>query len=141
AMHDGLLMRSFENLGHLLRNRQHLVEQNRALGDPMSEYGSLDELRDKRRRTGRILEPVHVGNVRVIQRGEQVRFLLEPVSALMPRLVGQWNHNNDYSRCHNTRPGLKRCENTPRLNSPTPLPSSSAPHCFPDFTEWVPLEG
>ena len=49
AMDDALLVRGFERLGDLLRDRQRFVERNRAARDPLREVLALDEFHDERR--------------------------------------------------------------------------------------------
>ena len=47
-MNDPLLVRRFERLGDLLRDRQRLVERDRAARDPLREVLALDELHHER---------------------------------------------------------------------------------------------
>ena len=48
AMDDPLLVRRFERLGDLLRDRQRFVERHRALRDPIGERRTLDQLQHQR---------------------------------------------------------------------------------------------
>ena len=47
-MNDAVLVRGFERLGDLLRDRQRLVERNRPLRDAVGERRSLDQLHHER---------------------------------------------------------------------------------------------
>ena len=47
-MDDALLVRRFERLGDLPRDRQRLVERNRALRDAIGERRPLDQFQDER---------------------------------------------------------------------------------------------
>ena len=77
-MDDSLLVRRFEGLGDLLRDRQRLVEGMGPRVNPLCEILALDEFHDERRDAVGLLEPVDRGDVRVIQRGEDLRFALKP---------------------------------------------------------------
>ena len=48
AMDDPLLVRGFERLGDLLRDRQRLVERDRAARDPLRQILALDEFHHER---------------------------------------------------------------------------------------------
>ena len=50
AMDDALLVRGFERFGDLLRDRQRLVERDRALRDAVGERRPFDQLHHQRRR-------------------------------------------------------------------------------------------
>ena len=83
AMDDPLLVRRFERLRDLLRDRQRLVEWNRAARDALGERRPLDQFHHERR-AHRLLfsEAVDGRDVGMIQRGEDLRFALEPREAL-----------------------------------------------------------
>ena len=77
-MDDAVLVRGFERLGDLARDRQRLVERERRLRD------AIGERRRPRRAPSRahwlpsaLFEAVDLGDVRVVQRGEQLRLALE----------------------------------------------------------------
>ena len=78
AVDDALLVRGFERLGDLLRDRQRLVERNRPLRDAVGERRPLDQLHDEGLHTIRLLQTVDVSDVRMIERGEDLRLSLEP---------------------------------------------------------------
>jgi hypothetical protein len=78
-----------KGFGDLLRDRQGVVEPNRATRNPLREIVALDQLHDERPDTVGVVEPVDAGDVRMIQRGEGLRFTLEarePVRVLRERL-------------------------------------------------------
>ena len=73
AMDDVLLMRGFERLRDLLRDRQRLVEWNRATRDALRQILAFDEFHHQRA----IFEAMDLRDVRVIERCEGLRFALE----------------------------------------------------------------
>ena len=79
AMNDALLVRGFERLGNLPRDRQRVVERNRSLERCARRASAVDELHARARcMPSRFLEAVDRGDVRMIQRREHLRFALEP---------------------------------------------------------------
>ena len=78
AMDDPLLVRRLERLGDLLRDRQRLVERNRAPRDPLREILALDEFHDERLHAVGVLQAVDRRDVRMVQRGEDFGFALKP---------------------------------------------------------------
>ena len=66
-MDDAVLVRRFESLRDLFRDRQCLVERNRAARNPMREVLALDELHHQRTHTSALFQAVDMGDVRVIQ--------------------------------------------------------------------------
>ena len=81
AMDDPLLVRGFERLGDLLRDRQRLVERDRAARDALRQILALDEFHHERVHAAGLLEPVDRGDVGMIQRRERLRLALEPRQA------------------------------------------------------------
>ena len=77
-MDDPLLVRRFERLGNLLRDRQRLVERDRAARDPLRQILALDQFHDERAHAAGFLEAVDVRDVRMVQRRERLRFAREP---------------------------------------------------------------
>ena len=78
AMDDPLLVRGFERLGDLLRDRQRLVERDGAARDALPPRSSPSTSSITSARTSvRLLEAVDVRDVRMIQRGEDFGFALE----------------------------------------------------------------
>ena len=81
-MDDALLVRGFERVGDLPRDRQRLVERGSGPGDAIREQGlALDQLHHQRA-PRRFLEAVDLRDVRMIERGEQARLALEARQAL-----------------------------------------------------------
>ena len=76
-MNDALLVRGFERLGNLLRNRQRLIERHRAVRDAIGQRWSLDQLHDQPAHAIGLLEAIHVRDVGVIQRGKCPGLALE----------------------------------------------------------------
>ena len=77
AMDDALLVRRFERLGDLPRNRHRLVQRQRPAGDPIGQRLALDQFEDQRMRLAAVLEPVNRADVRMVERGQHLRFALE----------------------------------------------------------------
>ncbi len=76
-MDDALLVRGLERLDDLPRNRQRLVERQRTLRDTVGQRRPLDELHHERARAATLFEAVDLRDVRVIERGQELRFALE----------------------------------------------------------------
>jgi hypothetical protein len=83
-VNDALLVRGFERLRNLLRDRQRFIKWNRPLRNAVSQRWSLDQLHDEGLHTVRLLQTVHVGNVGMIERGEDLR--LSPESSESVRI-------------------------------------------------------
>ena len=77
-MDDPLLVRRFERLRDLPRDRQGLVERDRAARNALREIVALDELHHEGVHARRFLEAVDRGDVRMIQRREGLRLALKP---------------------------------------------------------------
>jgi len=71
-------MRRFESLGDLLRDRQCLIDWNRALCNSVGERRPLDQFHYEPSHTIALLEAVDDRNVGMIQRREDFGFALEP---------------------------------------------------------------
>ncbi len=76
-MHDAALVRGLERLGDLQRDSQRLVTRKRAVGEPLREVFTLDELHRQEAHAVRLVQAVDRRDVGVVQRGEQLRFALE----------------------------------------------------------------
>ena len=92
AVDDPLLVRRFESLGNLSRDRQSLVDRHRPAHDPLREVFPIDELHDEREDATGFLEAVDVCNVRVVECGERLCFAREPRKpvAVAGEHVGQY---------------------------------------------------
>ncbi len=81
-MDDALRMRCFESLDNLSRNRQRIVQRQRALGDAIGERWSLHEFEHERSDSIRLLEAENRPDIRMVQRRQQLRFALESSEAI-----------------------------------------------------------
>ena len=89
-------MRGFERVGYLFRDRQRLVERNCPARDPLRQVLTFDELEDERRDAVGLFEAVNVRDVRMVQRGEDLRFTTEAHQAIgIIRDRGQEDFNRD----------------------------------------------
>ena len=82
AVDDSLIVRRFERLGDLLRNRERLRERNRALCDPLGKRRAFNQLHDQRMDPVRVFESVDVCDVRMVERRQHLRFALETRESL-----------------------------------------------------------
>ena len=73
-----MLVRGVERLGDLLRDRQRLVERDRAARDALRQIVALDEFHHERVHAAGFFQAVDGGDVRMIQRGEDFGFALKP---------------------------------------------------------------
>jgi hypothetical protein len=76
-MHDALLVRRLEAFCDLTCQRQRIVNGDRPEGDPRGERGTGDEFQRQRLHVVRLHEPVNGGDVRMVERGKDVRFAFE----------------------------------------------------------------
>jgi hypothetical protein len=81
-MDDALLVRRFDGVDDLVRDGQRLVERQRSLRQALCERRPLDELHHEGRCATRLLESVHLCDVRVVERGQQLGLALEARQAL-----------------------------------------------------------
>jgi len=77
AVHYPLFVRGFDRFCQLLRDRQRVVEWNGAVIDSIGERGVVHQLQHERLDAIRFLEAVNSRDVRVVQRGEDLRFAFE----------------------------------------------------------------
>ena len=77
-MDDALLVRRFERLGDLLRDRQRLVDRDRPARNALRQVLALDEFHHQRTDTVGFFETVDLRDVGMIQRCEGLRFAREP---------------------------------------------------------------
>ena len=77
-MDDALLVRRFEGLCDLLRDRQRFVERDRPARDALREILTLDELHHERADAAGFFEAVNVRNRWMVQRRERLRLACEP---------------------------------------------------------------
>ena len=81
-MNDPLLVRRFERLGDLPGDEEGLVDRNRPARDPIGERRALDQLHHQGADAIGFFEPVDLGDVPMIERGEHLRLPLETRQAL-----------------------------------------------------------
>jgi hypothetical protein len=81
-MDDALRVRRFQRLANLLRDGQRLVQGDRALRDTIRERRALDEFHHQRADPVRVFEAVDVRDVRMVERGQHLRFAAEPREAV-----------------------------------------------------------
>ena len=95
-MNDPALVRVFEPRGDLERDLLRLVGGDRSVGDPLVEPLSGDKLHREESHPSRLVEPVDGGDVRVVQRGQDLRLPIEPREPLRVGadawLVGHGSH-------------------------------------------------
>ena len=76
-MDDALFVRGLQRVGDLLRDRQGVGEQQGATRNMRGQILALDQLHDEGSGVGGLLESVDRADVRMIERGEHVRFALK----------------------------------------------------------------
>jgi len=76
-VYDAALVRRFERIRELRRNLERLVDRDASVREALGERRPLDQLHHEARGAAAALEAVNVPDVRVTQRGERLRFLLE----------------------------------------------------------------
>jgi hypothetical protein len=81
-MDDATLVRVFEAIRDLLRNRQGFVERDRPMRDALGEGWSFNQLHYQRVFPVRLLQAVNGGNVGMVQRGQDLCFTPEARHAL-----------------------------------------------------------
>ena len=84
-MNDPLLVRGFEGLRDLLRNRQCFVEWHGALRDTIGERRPFDQLHHQRSDAIRVFETIDRRDMRMVQRGQDFRLTLEADQAVVVR--------------------------------------------------------
>ena len=77
-MDDAVTMRRFEGFRDLACDGDRFIVRQRTLGESISECGPVDQFHDQRTHVAGVGDAVHVRDVRVVERGEHVRFPLEP---------------------------------------------------------------
>ena len=77
AVDDALLVRRFERFGDLLRGGQRLVNRHRALCDAIRQCRPLDQLHHERDGVTGLLQPMDLGDVGMVERGEDFGLALE----------------------------------------------------------------
>ena len=73
-MDDALLVRRFECLGDLLRDRQRVIKRDRPAGNSLGKIFPLHQLHHERPDAAALFEPVDVSDVGMVQRRQHLRF-------------------------------------------------------------------
>ena len=81
-MDDPLLVRRLERLGDLLCDRQRFINRNRAPSDPIRQRRAVHQFKHQGMNPSSVFQAVDAADVRMIQRGECLRFALEARDAL-----------------------------------------------------------
>ncbi len=76
-MDDALLVRRFERFGNLPGDGKCFVDRNRPLRDAVGKRRAFDQLHDESADAIRLLQPVDLRDVGMVQRGERLRLALE----------------------------------------------------------------
>ena len=63
-MDDALLVRGFEGLADLTRDRQGFIQRNRTTSDPIGQRVTFDQFEDERVGLTAVLEPINRADVR-----------------------------------------------------------------------------
>jgi hypothetical protein len=77
-MDDALLVRGFERFGDLLRDRECVIERDRAAADALRQVLALDQLHHERV----VFDAVDCRDVRMIERRQHLRFAREAREAI-----------------------------------------------------------
>ena len=81
-MDDPFVVRVFESFGNLLGDLDGLGNRHRPAREPLLQVFALDQFERDERRAAGFLEAVDRGDVRMVERGEQVGLAAEPAEAL-----------------------------------------------------------
>ena len=85
--HPGFV-RGLQRLRDLFRNRQRLIQRDRAFGDPVGEGWPFDQFQDERLRVLALLDAVDSREPRMVQAGQHLRFPLKPSEPIRVRGEG-----------------------------------------------------
>jgi hypothetical protein len=83
AMNDAAIVGGVERQCNLPGNGNRFTPRDRAKRDPLSERRTVHEVQDQRPGVSRFLDPIDRGDVRVIQRREEVGFACEASQTLV----------------------------------------------------------
>jgi len=103
-MRDALAVRFLERVGDRDSDFQRFVERERPAPDPIRERLAFQVLHHEEVDVALLADVVQRADVRVIQRGDRLRFALEPVAPL--RIVGEMRRQHfDRDRAVQSRVG------------------------------------
>jgi hypothetical protein len=92
AMNDAPFVGSSERISKLFRDLDCFVQRDGPVSQLVRERLALDELHDDAAAGAHVLEAIDLSDVRMIQRGEELRFALEPREPV--RIVGEMIRQN-----------------------------------------------
>jgi len=95
AMDDALPVRRVERLGHLSGDGERLVQREPPFGDAVGQRRSLDQLHDDGADAVGLGQAVDRRDVRMVERGQHLRFALE---SGQPLAIGRELCGNDLQR-------------------------------------------
>src|SRR4029434_352261 len=78
AVDDTLLVRGLQRVCDLLRARQCVTDRDWTFGNAVGERRPFDQLHDERLCVAGVFQAVHVRDVRMVQRGENLGLALKP---------------------------------------------------------------
>jgi hypothetical protein len=104
-VNDAAFVRSLERVGDLACDRQRVVDRDGGVPDAIGERLALDELHDESQRTARVLDAVDMGDMRMIERGEQLRLAFEARDAFA---IGRHRRGKDLDRDVTLQPRVAR---------------------------------
>ena len=81
-MDDPLFVGRLERFRDLLGDRKRFTDRNGALGDAVGERRPFDQLQDQRSHTLGSFQPVDSADMRMVERGQQVRLAREPGASI-----------------------------------------------------------
>ena len=73
-----MLVRGFQRFSNLLRDGQRLIHRNGTLSDAVGERRPFDQFHHQRNRARALFETVNLGDVRMVQGGEDFSLSLKP---------------------------------------------------------------
>ena len=120
AVDDALLVRFLEGLGDLAGDRDRVLHRHRAALEPLGEVLTLDELHRQEVHSGAVgprhaLEAVDLGDVRVVESGEEPGLAVEPGE---PLGVGREALRQQLDRDLAPEPGVGRAKDLPHPPGP-----------------------
>src|SRR6476620_5425732 len=81
-VNDSLLVRRFQRLSQLLRQRQYFVNRNRSALQSFLQRFSINQLHDNATRAAGLCESEYLSDVGMVQRSENFRLPLKPVHTI-----------------------------------------------------------
>ena len=103
AMDDAQLVRGFQGLRDLLRDRQRVGQRDGPMRDALRERLPLDQFEHQRMRGAAVFEPIDRGDARMIERGEHLRF---PAKSRQPVGIGDDGGRQNLQRDVAIEPGV-----------------------------------